>query len=379
MTEDGHAASVLVVEDTIDSLRLLSELLGGQGYEVRAVTNGRQALQAVQREPPDLILLDINMPGMNGYEVCRQLKAQERSKDVPVIFITALTGTGDKVRAFDAGGVDYVTKPFQIEEVLARVKTHIALRRARAGLADSYARLRELEQLRDDLVHMVVHDLRSPLTVLLINLRLLQSTTTLGDEDRQILQSALESAEAITAMTNTMLDVSRLEAARMPVDPAVCDLARMARDVRAALGTSDAAAVPIDIESPDVVHVTCDGALVRRVMENLVSNGLKHAPAGTRLRIAIGSANGRARVAVHDLGRGVRPDAREKIFEKFGGAEGRQDSIYNSVGLGLAFCKLAIEAHGGTIGVDPGVPSGSTFWFELPITPLQELEPVRRP
>ena len=117
-------------------------MLGGQGYEVRAVTNGRQALQAVEREPPDLVLLDISMPEMDGYEVCRRLKAQERSKDVPVIFLTALTDTVDKVRAFDAGGVDYVTKPFQIEEVLARVKTHVALRRARVGLAESYTRLR---------------------------------------------------------------------------------------------------------------------------------------------------------------------------------------------------------------------------------------------
>jgi len=365
MNQEGHTASVLVVEDTIENLRLLSELLSAQGYEVRAVTNGRQAIQAVEREPPDLILLDINMPELNGYEVCRYLRAQERSKDVPVIFITALTDTADKLRAFAAGGVDYVTKPFQVEEVLARVKTHVALRQAQARLADSYSRLRAVEQLRDDLVHMVVHDLRSPLSVLLINLRLLGLAATLGDDDQQILKSAVGSAEAITQMTNTMLDVSRLEAAKMPLDPVVWDLVRMARDVRAALGTTDAEP-PIDIEGADMVNVTCDGALVRRVMENLVSNGLKYSPAGSRLRISIRIGNGHARVAVHDQGRGVRPDAREKIFEKFGTVEAGRDSIYKSVGLGLAFCKLAIEAHGGTIGVDPGVPVGSTFWFELP-------------
>src|SRR5262245_56741864 len=122
-------ASVLVVDDTVDSLRLLSDLLGQQGYEVRAVTNGRQALQAVEHDPPDLILCDITMPDMDGYEVCRRLRAAEQSKDVPVIFLTALTETADKVRAFDAGGVDYVTKPFQFAEVLARVRTHVALRR----------------------------------------------------------------------------------------------------------------------------------------------------------------------------------------------------------------------------------------------------------
>jgi len=145
-------ACVLVVDDTIENLRLLSNMLSEEGYEVRAVTNGPQALEAVERDPPDVILLDISMPEMDGYEVCRRLKARDRSKDVPVIFLTALTDTADKVRAFDAGGVDYVTKPFQLDEVLARVKTQVTLRQARVALAGSYQRLHSLEQLRDNLV-----------------------------------------------------------------------------------------------------------------------------------------------------------------------------------------------------------------------------------
>ena len=181
---------MLVVDDTIENLRLLSDLLGEHGYEVRAVTTGRQALQAAEQAPPDLILLDISMPEMDGYEVCRRLKAAERSRDVPVIFLTASADTADMVLAFDAGGVDYVTKPFQFEEVLARVKAHVALRRAQSELAASYARLRALEQLRDDLVSMVVHDMRSPLQSMLISLRMLEDSTSaqLGDDDRESLQ-----------------------------------------------------------------------------------------------------------------------------------------------------------------------------------------------
>ena len=169
---------MLVVDDTIENLRLLSDLLGEHGYEVRAVTTGRQALQAAEQAPPDLILLDISMPEMDGYEVCRRLKAAERSRDVPVIFLTASADTADMVLAFDAGGVDYVTKPFQFEEVLARVKAHVALRRAQSELAASYARLRDLEQLRDDLVSMVVHDMRSPLQSMLISLRMLEDSAS---------------------------------------------------------------------------------------------------------------------------------------------------------------------------------------------------------
>jgi DNA-binding NarL/FixJ family response regulator len=138
MNQDTHLASVLIVDDTIDTLRLLSDLLSEHGYDVRAVTNGRQALEAVERDPPDLILLDIGLPELDGYEVCRRLRSSERSHDVPVIFITALSDTTDKVRAFEAGGVDYVTKPIAVEEMLARIRVHLANARltqsARAAL-----------------------------------------------------------------------------------------------------------------------------------------------------------------------------------------------------------------------------------------------------
>jgi two-component system sensor histidine kinase/response regulator len=364
MNQDtASVASVLVVDDGIANLRLLSDLLGEHGYEVRAVTSGRQALQAVEHDPPDLILLDITMPEMNGYEVCQRLKAKDCSRDVPVIFLTSLTDTADKVRAFDAGGVDYVTKPFQFDEVLARVKTHVALRRAQADLADSYTRLRALEQLRDDLVRMVVHDMGSPLQALGINLLLLKGAVS--EDKGDILQSASRLAEELSQMTSDLFDVSRLEECRMPVKLAMWNLTQMARDVRAVLGAIDAKRL-IDIESAGAVEVSCDGALVRRVMENLVTNALRHTPAGSPMCISIASGEGRVRVEVHDQGRGVPPEARDRIFEKFGTVEVRQESAYHSVGLGLAFCKLAVEAHGGTIGVDPGVQAGSTFWFELP-------------
>ena len=359
-------ASVLVVDDTVENLRVLSDLLGEQGYEVRAVTSGRQALQAVEHDPPDLILLDITMPDMDGFEVCRRLRATEWSKDVPVIFLTALTATADKLRAFDAGGVDYVTKPFQFEEVLARVRTHVALRRAQTALADSYKGLRALEQLRDDLVHMIVHDMRSPLTALQIDLNLLKGpAAALSEVSRQGLQAAVDSVKALNRMANDLLDVSRLEEGKMPIDRAEWDLTQIASEVRSALRNIDHER-PIDIETAGPVRATCDGTLVRRVLENLVSNGIRHTPAGSRIRISLASDRGRVRVEVHDQGRGVPPEAREKIFEKFGALQARHDRSYHSVGLGLAFCKLAIRAQGGMIGVDSGVSAGSTFWFELP-------------
>ncbi len=361
------AASVLVVEDTIANLRLLSDLLGRQGYEVRAVTNGRHALQAVERDPPDLILLDINMPELDGYEVCRRLKAADQSRDVPVIVLTALTDTADMVRAFEAGAVDYVTKPFRFEEVLARVKTHLALRRAQAELAGNYARLGALERMRDDLVRMVIHDLRSPLTTLDLNLRMLmESSAGFTDDQLEMLHAALEETETVFAMTKDVLDVSRLEECKMPIDRRVWDLTEMARDVCTSLQSLDSRR-SIDLDAPGSVEVTCDGSLVRRVIENLLGNAIRYTPAGSRIRIAIARRPQRGRLEVQDQGPGVPVEARQTIFEKFATVGAHRESTYHSVGLGLAFCKLAIEAHGGTIGVDPGIPVGSTFWFELPV------------
>jgi len=357
---------VLVVDDTIDNLRLLSDILDHRGYEVRAVTSGAQALLAAAADPPDLILLDITMPDMDGYEVCRRLKAQPASRDVPVIFLTALNETADKVKGFDIGGVDYVTKPFQVEEVLARVQTHVALRQAQVALAESNTHLRALEQLRDDMVQMIVHDMRSPLTALLLRLRFLGSPpATLSEQQAEDLRAAIQSAQALTRMTDDLLDVSRLEEGRMPVERSVWDLTRMARDVCAALAAMDRDR-SIDVESTAAIEATCDGGLVRRIMENLVSNGIRHTPAGSRLRVSIASADGRVRVAVHDEGDGVPQEARARIFEKFGTLETRHERIYPSFGVGLAFCKLAVEAQGGTIGLDSREPIGSTFWFELP-------------
>ena len=365
--EAAAPASVLVGDDTIENLRLLSNMLSAEGYDVRAVTNSPQALPAVERDPPDLILLDINMPEMDGYEVCRRLRARDHSKDVPVIFLTALTDTADKVRACDDNGVAHLTQPFPLEEVLARVKTHVALRQARVALAGSYRRLHSLEQLRDDLVHMVVHDMRSPLLALLVNLRVLKRPgSALNDETRETLEDAIQSAEALSRMTNNLLDVSRLEDDKMPLQRSIWDLTQMAGEVRSALGTLDRDHPrTLDVDVP--VAVTCDGALVRRVVENLVANGIGHTPSGSRLRISIAGGDGRVRVAVHDEGPGVPAEARERIFEKFESVETGLLKSYHSAGLGLAFCKLAIEAHGGTIGVDSRVSAGSTFWFELPV------------
>ncbi len=360
--------NILIVDDTVENLRVLSAMLGEHGYEARSVTSGRLALQAVERDLPDLILLDINMPHMSGFEVCAELQARPELKDIPVIFLTALSDVADKVKAFGVGGRDYITKPFQLEEVHARVKTHVALRRAQLDLSLSFERLASLEKLRDDLVHMVVHDMRSPLTVLAGHLQLLRDSALarLSEEEMEDLSAAERATDVVKHMANELLDVSRLEEGKLPLRREEHNLAALAVAVVKSLGHLAQERV-IDLDVQVAATVPYDAGLVHRVLENLLSNALKHTPSGEKLRVSVAADAQRVRVEVADSGPGVPTEARQRIFEKFTTLERATPTTQHSAGLGLAFCKLAVEAHGGAIGVEPGLPRGSIFWFELPL------------
>jgi len=361
----SNRGSILVVDDTPANLRLLTGMLKEQGYQTRPALNGRLALQAARKDPPDLILLDINMPQMNGYEVCRELKADEQLAPIPVIFISALDETADKLEAFSVGGVDYITKPFQFTEVQARVDAHLRLRRFQLEVEENYRQLKELEELRDGLTHMIVHDLRSPLAGILMGLQLSQRADS--DEERsEDVDRAIQAAKRMMDMVTALLDVNRMETGEMPLERAEHDIREI---VQEALDSLSGLTKERDVETelPDhPVTAAVDREIVRRILANLVSNAIRFTPEQGSIRVRVAKDNGSVRVEIQDSGRGIPEEFREKIFEKFGQVEARQESQIHSTGLGLTFCKLAAEAHGGEIGVDSEVGNGSTFWFTLP-------------
>jgi two-component system sensor histidine kinase/response regulator len=359
--------NILIVDDTAANLQMLSGLLRERGYKPRPVPSGRLALQAAAAEPPDLVLLDINMPEMDGYTVCEQMKQDPRLKDVPVIFISALTDTLDKVRAFQAGGVDYVTKPFDAEEVGARVRTHLTLRGLQRDLEQRYDELQRLQGLRDGLVHMIIHDLRSPLTSVLGYLELLQTGASVSDADRTaFVDAAYQGGTQMSEMISSLLDVNRLEAGEMPVDRQQVDVCEVAADAVRSLGGL-AIGRQVTLATPDgPVVAGCDPALIRRVVGNLLGNALKFTPKSGSITVTVSRGANGPRVEVSDTGPGIPADFLGRVFDKFSQAgEGRARKRY-STGLGLAFCKLAVEAHGGVIGVASEVGVGSRFWFTLP-------------
>lgn len=358
-------ADILVVDDTPANLQLLVGMLQERGYRVRPVTNGAHALRAVRSAPPDLILLDITMPEMDGYEVCRRLKADPATRDIPVLFISALTETGDKLRAFQAGGVDYVSKPVQVEEVDARVRTHLELCRQKRELRENYARLLELERLRDSLTHMIVHDMRSPLLAMQLSIGLLRDGLRETDaESGELLANAQHGINQLVELVEQMLAVSRMEAGKMELHRRRIDVAAMAAEVAAASHLLVGSRRLI-LNTPRPVWGEGDPDLVRRVIGNLVGNALKFTAAGGTIEVAITAEKQGVRVVVKDDGPGIAPEHHQRIFEKFGRIAAGSTSRPGS-GLGLTFCKMAVEAHGGEIGLESAPGAGCAFWFTLP-------------
>ncbi len=364
-----HQPSILMVDDNPANLELLSGMLTGRGYKVRAAISGAMALQAVRSDPPDLILLDINMPGMNGFEVCAKLKADKGSREIPVIFLSVLSETLDKVTAFGTGGVDYITKPFQLEEVEARVATHLELRRQKRLLQESYDRLRELEGLRDTLVHMIINDLRSPLTGAYAYLKLARDNAdkTLSALHSGYIAEAMKALVQMIQMACDVLDTSKMEQGQMELKPAELDLSLVLEDCLSGMKALFKGR-EIRFSPPETpVLIKADREVVLRIVQNLLSNALQFTSEGGVIRLGIETGGDRVRVTVKDNGAGIAPEYRQKLFEKSAQAELRTAAQRYSPGLGLPFCKLAVEAHGGSIGVDSVEGKGSAFWFELPV------------
>lgn len=370
----SEQVSILVVDDTPANLQILFQMLKSKGYRARPVPSGSLALRAVEYEPPDLILMDINMPGLDGIATCRQLKQNDLYRDIPVIFVSARNDTFDKIKAFQAGGVDYVTKPFDTEEVITRVETHLKIRSLQQQLQDrnrqlqeNYSQLQELEELRDGLVNMVIHDMRSPLSVIRSALGLLQHDLEgqMDIENKEDIEDAIVSADTLMSMISNLLDISRLECGEMPLTIAQCNVQEVADSVIKDLAVlTKNHNVTTDYQT-DAPYAQCDKEVVRRIITNLTSNALKFTQKGGEICLRIERYEDWLEVSVLDNGRGISSDYHEKIFKKFGQSDNTTHGRRDTSGLGLTFCKLAVESHGGRIGVDSEVGEGSRFWFTL--------------
>lgn len=395
MEPDDSRGNILIVDDTPDNLRLLSTMLTGQGYEVRSVINGAMALMGVRAEPPDLILLDINMPHMNGYEVCEQLKADDCSRDIPVIFISALEDVLDKVKAFAVGGVDYIVKPFQIEEVLARIETHLTVRRLQQQLQiqnlqlqQKMVELQALNQLKEEFLHAISHDLRTPIVGTLLVLENLQNKAQNQADGKveisqAILQRMIQSSDRQLNLLNLLLEAHFNEVGSMVLESQAIELSAFVQDIVEDLEPLliKNSANLTNLIDPNLLSVSADPLQLRRVFENLLTNALNHNPAGLSLTLnaTLCTKDVAALVpqttanmiccTVQDNGVGMTQAQCDRLFERY--ARGNRTQAIG-VGLGLYLCRQIIQAHGGQIGVNSVLGQGATFWFTLPLASLNQ-------
>ena len=361
--------SILVVDDAPDNLRLLSGVLARQGYEVRSAISGSIALMAVASFRPDLILLDVNMPRMNGYEVCECLKADEQTCDIPIIFLSAMGETIDKVRAFGSGGVDYITKPFQVEEVIARIESQLKLRRMQVELAQSLAREQELNRLKSEFVAMVSHDFRTPLcsiqgfTELLRHYR--QSLSVVKQE--QYLDKINASVEHLLYLLDEVLLVGSFDGGRIECRSDCIDLKVFCKELTETFQLSLNKLHQICFtasENLEQLQIQTDPNLLQQILINLLSNAVKYSPEDTQVHLTLQHQDTLAVFRITDRGIGIPPENQPYLFDSFY----RCSNVgqIKGTGLGLAIVKRCVDALAGEIQVESTLGEGTTFTVKLP-------------
>lgn len=411
---------ILVVDDDLKNRKILKDVLEINNFEVLEAENGIEALEVIYENKPDVILLDIMMPRMNGFEVCRRIKKDPELSYIPVIMITALTDRDSRLRGISEGANDFISKPIDLKEVLLRVNNAVETKKLYDDLKHAYKKLKELEELRDNLVHMIVHDMRQPVTALSGYLQILNThSANCPDIDKKIIDESYGVTQILIEMISSLLDVSKFEEGKMKINKTQCNLSEL---VEEAVHTFDILKSNRKIEvinSEEDVTCMCDEELIKRVLINLIGNAVKFTPDGGNIQITLSTlespCNEIAResvasnhvskfslnsspsgigpfkkkeeqltrgkpkvknqgsssldfvkVSVKDNGPGIPSEYHNKIFEKFGQVETRKGGKKYSTGLGLTFCKLVIEAHGGKIDIESQPGRGSTFWFTLP-------------
>jgi len=359
---------ILAVDDQEPNIRLVGAILTQSGYEVIPAFDGEQALARAAVRTPDLILLDMRMPGLDGFAVVERLRSDPRTRDVPVIFLTAAAEREHLVKAFAAGAVDYLTKPFVAEELIARVRAHIELKLARDHL-------QRVAREREEIAALVAHDLKNPLSSIRFSAQLMRSGEGGAERTGRLIDVILAAADNGLAFIQKYLDKRadfelrrRMELATVRLDDALhyaCKRFSVQAEVRG---------IDFDCQNFVDASVIADPNALAHVLDNLISNALRYSPAGSAVAIVMGVGSaGRARIAVLDSGPGVSAAQRRQLFQRFTRLDaGTADTRGESSGLGLALAKQDVEQMQGELWYEDRPGGGAVFILELPLaTPAQ--------
>jgi light-regulated signal transduction histidine kinase (bacteriophytochrome) len=365
---------ILLVDDNLDNIELLKIILEEDGYEIVFASNGEQALEMTSKLNPKLILLDIMMPGIDGFETCQKLKENKTTREIPVIFLSAKNMPEDIVKGFEVGGLDYITKPFNIYEVRRRVKTHlqtqnlIAQKEKSEEKAKAYSQELEIRnQELKDFINIASHDLREPLRKISIFGSLLEEATgQLGQKEKSYIGKIKNSASRMESFLDDILELSLVTVQANPFRKV--DLKKIIKQV-----TNDLEASILEtngiVECGELPSIEGDKFQIRQLFQNLVSNSLKFHRKEAPPHIKIASShdtNGTWNITIEDNGIGFDQKFSSRIFKPF--ERLHSHSQFKGTGMGLAICQKIAIRHGGKITVQSQVGKGSTFTIALPKT-----------
>ncbi len=372
------------MDDIEQNVAVISQILRSSGYQVLAAFSGEQALRMLEKRIPDLILLDVMMPDMNGFEVCKRIKKIDTLNDIPVIFLSALSEAETKVEGLEAGGVDYVTKPFQEAEVLARVKVHLRIRHLELERKEHIEKLIHHNEEKDKLMQIVSHDLRSPLSGIYSLSEILFKGNEANDVEtvREFSELISSTASNLLHLVNDLLDLAKIESGKLQIMPMEFDIALMIRScVRLQKNVAlNKGVTLVDVYSSPVILINADEPKLVQVFNNLLSNAIKFTPKGGTVTVNVGfepthdNSSSMLRVSIRDTGIGIPPEHLPNVFEKFGKHQRSGTAGEKGTGLGMPIVKRFVELHHGTIQVDSTVGEGTEFTIMMPVNqPVSEV------
>ena len=364
---------ILVIDDNHENQALAKATLEDEGCEVVLASGGEEGILAFVSENPDCVVLDVRMPGTDGFAVCARIRALPSGAHAPIIFLTALRDLDTFDRALRAGGDDFLTKPVRPTELVLRVQAALKLRWMSAELRENYELLRHqrddmmrLQLQKERLLAFVIHDLKNPVNAMDLNAQVLLNDPKLSPSARESAQHIRDEARALMRLVLNLLDISKGEEGHLAPRVTEVDFAALAAGLAETFelrARTQGATLAMTLE---VKKFRADLDLIRRVIENLTDNAIRHAPAGSTVRLVALPSSGGVELRVADAGEGIAPELRETIFERFAQVEvAAQAQNRTGRGLGLTFCKLAVEAHGGTISIEDANP-GTVFVVRLP-------------
>ncbi|MEH2461250.1 hybrid sensor histidine kinase/response regulator [Nostoc sp.] len=367
--EDNKIYRILAVDDIQDNLILVQAILESEGYEIDLASDGIKALRRIEQSPPDLILLDVMMPGIDGYEVTRRIRKNPAISYIPILLITAFHESS-VVQGLDAGADDFIRKPFDTDELLARVRSLLRLKH-------SLDEQQKMARQREDFVSRLTHDLRTPLVASdrMLNLFEMETFCKISPEMKQAIVVMIRSNQNLMDMVNTLLEVYRFEAGKKTLNWEICDLREISQEVVSELSplTSEKG-LTLEIDTRELESLGKKAGIImgdrlelRRVLNNLIANAIKFTDiGGITIRLLETSPHpgkpDSVTIEVQDTGYGIAPEDQATIFERF--RQGRNKR--SGSGLGLHLSHRIVEAHAGTIQVASEIGKGSLFTVQLP-------------